>query len=78
MQPFDYRIAVQDPLQMALAGYQQGQQFQNQRVQAERETQLYDMEMQQYQANQAKLQQEEAFAQEMQADLGQFANDIEA
>jgi hypothetical protein len=40
MQPFDYRIAVQDPLQMALAGYQQGQQFQNQRVQAERETQL--------------------------------------
>jgi hypothetical protein len=78
MQPFDYRIAVQDPLQMALAGYQQGQQFQNQRVQAERETQLYDMEMQQYQANQAKLQQEQARAQAMQADLGQFANDLEA
>jgi hypothetical protein len=78
MQPFDYRIAVQNPLQMALAGYQQGQQFQNQSVQAERETQLYDMEMQQYQANQAKLQQEQARAQAMQADLGQFANDLEA
>jgi len=67
MQPFDYRVAVQDPLQMALAGYQQGQQFQQQRVQGERETQLYDMEMQQYQANQAKLQQEQARAQQFQA-----------
>jgi hypothetical protein len=78
MQPFDYRIAVQDPLQMALAGYQQGQQFQNQRVQAERETQLYDMEMQQYQANQAKLQKDQARAQAMQTALGQFADDLEA
>ena len=69
MQPFDYRIAVQDPLQMALAGYQQGQQFQNQRVQAERETQLYDMEMQQYQANQAKLQEEQARAKQVQANM---------
>ena len=72
MQPFDYRIAVQDPLQMALAGYQQGQQFQNQRVQAERETQLYDMEMQQYQANQAKLQKEQAEAEAMQTDFAAF------
>ena len=78
MQPFDYRIAVQNPLQMALAGYQQGQQFQQQRVQNERETQLYDMEMQQYQANQAKLQQEQARAQAMQTALGQFADDLEA
>ena len=69
MQPFDYRIAVQDPLQMALAGYQQGQQFQQQRVQAERETQLYDMEMQQYQANQAKLQEEQARAKQVQANM---------
>ena len=76
MQPFDYRIAVQDPLQMALAGYQQGQQFQNQRVQAERETQLYDMEMQQYQANQAKLQEEQARAQAMQADFADFAEGL--
>lgn len=76
MQPFDYRIAVQDPLQMALAGYQQGQQFQNQRVQAERQTQLYDMEMQQYQANQAKLQEEQARAQAMQADFADFAEGL--
>jgi hypothetical protein len=69
MQPFDYRIAVQDPLQMALAGYQQGQNFQQQRVQAERETQLYDMEMQQYQANQAKLQEEQARAKQFHANL---------
>jgi hypothetical protein len=69
MQPFDYRIAVQDPLQMALAGYQQGQQFQQQRVQGERETQLYNMEMQQYEANQAKLQQEQARAKQVQANL---------
>jgi hypothetical protein len=69
MQPFDYRIAVQDPLQMALAGYQQGQQFQQQRVQGERETQLYNMEMQQYQANQAKLQEEQARAKQVQANL---------
>jgi hypothetical protein len=67
MQPFDYRIAVQDPLQMALAGYQQGQNFQQQRVQGERETQLYNMEMQQYQANQAKLQEEQARAKQFQA-----------
>lgn len=63
---------------MALAGYQQGQQFQQQRVQGEREAQLYDMEMQQYQANQAKLQEEQARAKEMQADLGQFAIDLES
>jgi hypothetical protein len=69
MQPFDYRIAVQDPLQMALAGYQQGQNFQQQRVQGEREAQLYDMEMQQYQANQAKLQEEQARAKQVQANL---------
>jgi hypothetical protein len=72
MQPFDYRIAVQDPLQMALAGYQQGQNFQQQRVQGERETQLYDMEMQQYQANQAKLQKEQAEAEAMQTDFAAF------
>ena len=76
MQPFDYRIAVQDPLQMALAGYQQGQQFQQQRVQAERETQLYDMEMQQYQANQAKLQEEQARAKAMQADFATFTEGL--
>lgn len=78
MQPFDYRIAVQDPLQMALAGYQQGQQFQQQRVQNERETQLYDMEMQQYQANQAKLQQDQARAQAMQGDLASFTERLTA
>lgn len=78
MQPFDYRIAVQDPLQMALAGYQQGQQFQQQRVQGEREAQLYDMEMQQYQANQAKLQQEQARAQAMQGDLASFTERLTA
>jgi hypothetical protein len=76
MQPFDYRIAVQDPLQMALAGYQQGQQFQQQRVQGERETQLYDMEMQQYQANQAKLQEEQARAKAMQADFASFTEGL--
>jgi hypothetical protein len=78
MQPFDYRIAVQDPLQMALAGYQQGQQFQQQRVQGERETQLYDMEMQQYQANQAKLQEEQAKAKAMQGDLASFTERLTA
>ena len=77
MQPFDYRIAVQDPLQMALAGYQQGQQFQQQRVQGERETQLYDMEMQQYQANQAKLQEEQARAQQVQANMADFFEKVE-
>ena len=76
MQPFDYRIAVQDPLQMALAGYQQGQNFQQQRVQGERETQLYDMEMQQYQANQAKLQEEQARAKAMQADFASFTEGL--
>jgi len=76
MQPFDYRIAVQDPLQMALAGYQQGQQFQQQRVQGERETQLYDMEMQQYEANQAKLQEEQARAKAMQSDFAAFTEGL--
>jgi hypothetical protein len=78
MQPFDYRIAVQDPLQMALAGYQQGQQFQNQRVQAERETQLYDMEMQKYQANQAKLQQEQARAKQFQANTADLFERVDS
>lgn len=77
MQPFDYRIAVQDPLQMALAGYQQGQNFQQQRVQNERETQLYNMEMQQYQANQAKLQQEQARAQQVQANLADMFEKVD-
>lgn len=61
---------------MALAGYQQGQQFQQQRVQGEREAQLYDMEMQQYQANQAKLQEEQARAQAMQRDFADFAEGL--
>lgn len=61
---------------MALAGYQQGQQFQQQRVQGERETQLYNMEMQQYQANQAKLQEEEARAKAMQADFATFTEGL--
>ena len=77
MQPFDYRLAVQNPVAMALQGYMQGQQFQNQRVQAERDTQLYDMQMQQYQMQQQNLQQEQARAQQMQADLGEFADAME-
>jgi len=77
MQPFDYRLAVQNPVAMALQGYMQGQQFQNQRVQAERDTQLYNMQMQQYQMQQQNLQQEQARAQQMQADLGEFADAME-
>lgn len=77
MQPFDYRLAVQNPVAMALQGYMQGQQFQNQRVQAERDTQLYDMQMQQYQMQMQNLQQEQARAQQMQADLGEFADAME-
>ena len=77
MQPFDYRLAVQNPVAMALQGYMQGQQFQNQRVQAERDTQLYNMQMQQYQMQMQNLQQEQARAQQMQADLGEFADAME-
>lgn len=73
MQPFDYRIAVQNPVQMALQGYMQGQQFQNQRVQAERDTQLYGMQMQQYEMQQQEIARQQAQAQAMQTDLAGFA-----
>jgi hypothetical protein len=73
MQPFDYRLAVQNPVQMALQGYMQGQQFQNQRVQAERDTQLYGMQMQQYEMQQQEVARQQAQAQAMQTDLAGFA-----
>lgn len=76
MQPFDYRLAVQNPVAMALQGYMQGQQFQNQRVQAERDTQLYDMQMQQYQMQQQELARQQARAQEVQSVLAGVAGRI--
>lgn len=76
MQPFDYRIAVQNPVAMALAGYQQGQQFQNQRVQAERDAALYGMQMEQFQMQRQKLEQEQARATEVQTALAGIAQRI--
>ncbi len=76
MQPFDYRLAVQNPVAMALQGYQQGQQFQNQRVQAERDTQLYDMQMQQFGMQQEELARQQARAQEVQSVLAGVAGRI--
>lgn len=76
MQPFDYRLAVQNPVAMALQGYQQGQQFQNQRVQAERDTQLYDMQMKQFQMQEQELARQQARAQEVQSVLAGVAGRI--
>lgn len=69
MQPIDYRIAVRDPVQMALAGYQQGQQFklgQAEMANAQLEGQKVQLEI-------GALEEKQARAQETQAALGMLA-----
>lgn len=76
MQPFDYRLAVQNPVAMALQGYQQGQQMVGQREEAAMNRELFDLKKQEYQANQAKLAQEQARAQAMQTDFATFTEGL--
>ena len=73
MQPFDYRLAVQNPVQMALQGYMQGQQMVGQREEAAMNRELFDLKKQEFQMGQQKLAQEQAQAQAMQTDLAGFA-----
>jgi hypothetical protein len=78
MQPFDYRLQVQNPVAMALAGYQQGNQMQTQRVQAERDTQMYNLQMEQFQQQRRTLEQEKARAAEIQTVMGDVAGRLMA
>lgn len=76
MQPFDYRLAVQNPVQMALQGYLQGQQMVGQREEAAMNRELFALKKQEFEANQAKLAQEQQTAARMQAKLADVASRI--
>lgn len=78
MQPFDYRIAVRDPVQMALAGYQQGQQLQNERERMGMQREMFDMQRQQFQAQQMAAEAQQARAIELQTVMGSLAERIQS
>lgn len=76
MQPFDYRLAVQNPVQMALAGYQQGQQMVGQREEAAMNREIFALKQQEFELNKQKLLQEQQTAARMQAKLADVASRI--
>lgn len=78
MQPFDYRLAVQNPVAMALQGYQQGQQMVGQREEAAMNREIFDMKKQEFEMNRLSLEQEQATAAAMQADLAAFTESMRA
>lgn len=73
MQPINYMLDVQSPIQTALAGYMQGKQFRAQEQGMEMQRQQFDMQKQQFEAAQAQIAQQQARAQEVQGMMAQLA-----
>lgn len=76
MQPINYMLDVQSPIQTALAGYMQGKQFRAQEQGMEMQRQQFDMQKQQFEAAQAQIAQQQARAQEVQGMMAQFAEQV--
>lgn len=73
MQPINYMLDVQQPIQMAMQGYAQGQGLRAQQQGMEMQRQQMDMQRQQFEMAQQQIQQQQARAQEVQSMMGQFA-----
>lgn len=78
MQPFDYRLQVQDPVAMALAGYQQGNQMVAQREESAMNRELFGLKREQLQQQRRTLEQEQARAAEIQTVMGDVAGRLMA
>jgi hypothetical protein len=76
MQPINYMLDVQQPLQMALAGYTQGQGIRANQQGMEDQRRLMEMQEMQFQQQQQAIQQQQARAQEMQMDMAGIADDV--
>ena len=76
MQPINYMLDVQSPIQTALAGYMQGKQFRAQEQGMEMKRQQFDMQKQQFETAQAQIAQQQARAQELQGMMAQFAEQV--
>jgi len=76
MQPINYMLDVAQPVQMALAGYQQGQGLRAQQQGMEQQRRLMEMQEMQFQQQQQALQQQQARAQEMQMDMANYAQAV--
>jgi hypothetical protein len=77
MQPINYMLDVQQPLQMALAGYTQGQGIRANQQGMEDQRRLMEMQEMQFQQQQQAIQQQQARAQEVQAKLADYFTTIE-
>lgn len=76
MQPINYMLDVQQPLQMALAGYTQGQGIRANQQGMEDQRRLMEMQEMQFQQQQQAIQQQQARAQEMQMDMADYAETV--
>jgi hypothetical protein len=76
MQPINYMLDVQQPLQMALAGYTQGQGIRANQQGMEDQRRLMEMQEMQFAQQQQAVQQQQARAQEMQMDMAGIADDV--
>lgn len=76
MQPINYMLDVAQPVQMALAGYQQGQGLRAQQQGMEQQRRMMEMQEMQFQQQQQALQQQQARAQEMQMDMANYAQAV--
>ena len=77
MQPINYMLDVAQPVQMALAGYSQGQGLRAQQQGMEQQRRMMEMQEMQFQQQQQALQQQQARAQEVQAKLAEWATAVE-
>jgi hypothetical protein len=76
MQPINYMLDVAQPLQMALAGYTQGQGIRANQQGMEDQRRLMEMQEMQFQQQQQAIQQQQARAQEMQMDMADYAETV--
>lgn len=76
MQPINYMLDVQSPLQAAMAGYAQGQGLKSQQQGMEMQRELMDMKRMELQQTQQQIAQHQARAQEVQAMMAQFAEQV--
>lgn len=76
MQPINYMLDVQSPLQAAMAGYAQGQGLKSQQQGMEMQRELMDMKRTEFQQAQQQIAQQQARAQEVQAMMAQFAEQV--
>lgn len=76
MQPINYMLDVQNPIQTALAGYMQGKGLRAQEQGMEMQRQQFEMQRQQFEAAQAQIAQQQQRAQEVQGLMAQFAEQV--